>query len=175
VLGRDSAMKTVLVLFLLIPLMSLAGEFRITCGMSYHEAMDVVRKQGGVNITTNVGWVIAGLRKSDTNSTQKMGPPRWSFWELRNYDAVILLVDLYGRYKISSLSHWATPDFNDWKHRHETMHDVVSLTFDPGKKTIEREVAPDGGSRPNQPRQPTPGERQACIQTSRARRGCAHR
>jgi hypothetical protein len=117
--------------------------------MSYKEAMEVVRKQGGANITTNVGTLIGGLRRSDTNNTQNNGSVKWSFWELRDYKAVIFIIDLDGRDQVTGLCHWTTPDFDDLRHRQKTMHGAFSLAFDPSKKTIAWKASPGEGSRPN--------------------------
>jgi hypothetical protein len=133
-------MRTVLAMLLLLPIISLGAEFRVELGMVYQEATNSVSKNGGTNITSNVGWLY-------------QRPHKWSFWELRDYGAVVLLLETDG--KITHLSYWSAPDFNDPARRAKVEKSIRSFQLDTTKRKLSFEKAPDQNSRPNQSLQPT--------------------
>lgn len=130
-------------IFLLMPIVGMGAELRIARGMPYAEAADLVRKQGGSNITTNVGWIFGGLRQERTNISSRVTPPKWSFWELRDYDAVVLVIDMDGDGKVTDLEHWIRKDFDDMERRIITKESIASITFDTDKKKLSWEKPSD--------------------------------
>jgi hypothetical protein len=116
-----------------MPLLGAAGEVCVARGMPYPEATNLLLKQGGINITTNVGWLYSS-------------PQKWSFWDLPHHNAVMVVIQIDG--KVTHLGHWSRSDFSDWEHRGSTEHRVVSLTFNPDK-TLSWEKAPEPNRGPN--------------------------
>jgi hypothetical protein len=156
-------MNAIIALFC-VSLTCSAAELRVSLGMPYQEATNLVCNVGGMDITRNTGWLFGGLKKGATNgaptfsgpsSTPTHGPqadpgaPKWSFWELSDYEVVVLVLDVEGSGKVTSLSWWARDDFDGWTRQRERQHRVVRLTFNPGNKSLEWEDAPNEESRPN--------------------------
>ena len=155
-LGRNCAMRTIFTLLLLMPLIGMGAEVRIAREMPYQAATDLLLKQGGVNITTNVGWLYSS-------------PQKWSFWDLRGHNAVVVVIQIDG--KVTHLGYWTRSDFSDWEHRSSTEHRILSLTFN-SDKTLSWETSegpnPQGGANPRQPSESETNQTSAAAASRRS-------
>ena len=119
-------MRILILLFLLAPLLSLAGEVRVAVGMSYDTAVANIKLCGGEDITA---------RKQ---VAQRSG----LYWWLKGYDIQVVVGQANG--KVSSLSYWRQADLGISKtHEGKSEQRVKSLTFDREKSTFSSERLTD--------------------------------
>jgi hypothetical protein len=106
----------------LIPSMTSAEEVHIAVGMAQDEAVKLIRKHGGKDIT-------AGLAVKAESGI---------FWELKDYDAVLALGSHDG--KIVRLTYWTKKNFAGNKgHRTDAEQPITSLRLDTEKKKVSLE------------------------------------
>jgi hypothetical protein len=118
------AMRVPLILSLLLPLTTLGEEVRITVGMKYDEAVALIRKHSGKDITSGMALgrgAHAGL-----------------YWAFEDYDAIIELPERDG--KVESMTYWTEKDFGESKnHRAKTEQRITALTLDTNTKGVSVE------------------------------------
>ncbi len=127
-------------MLLLLPVVGLGADVRVELGMAYPEGTNSLAKSGGTDITSDIGWLYQRSHK-------------WSFWDLRDYGAVVLLVETGG--KITHLSYWSTEDFKDPDRRTKAEQSIRRFQLDTIRKKLRFEKAPGQEPRPNQRLQAT--------------------
>ena len=119
-------MRFPLLLFFLIPLTALGEEVRITVGMSHAEAVAVIKKHSGKDITS--GLALGG------------GAHSGLYWSFRDYAAIIELPSRDG--KVERTTYWTKKDFGESKnHRAETEQSITTLNLDTKTKGVSVERA----------------------------------
>ena len=112
-------MRTSLFFLLLVPLTALCEEVRITVGMKRDDAVAIIQKHGGVDITPSLA--VVGPKGEQ--------PLRGLFWSFRDYDAIIELSPRDG--KIERMTYWTKKDFGETKnHRAKTEQSITTLKLD---------------------------------------------
>jgi hypothetical protein len=124
-------MRILLLAFLLLPLNALADDVRIAVGMSRDEAVSLIKKHGGTDITPRlevVGpkgeWPLSGI-----------------FWSFKDYDAIITLAAKDG--KVTHMTFWKKKDFDESKsHRATTEQSITALKINTRTRevVIEKEI-----------------------------------
>jgi hypothetical protein len=126
-------MRTLLILLFLLPLTALSEEVRITVGMSHAEAVAIIKKHSGRDITS--GLALGG------------GAHPGLYWWFRDYDAVIELPSRGG--KVEHITYWTKKDFGDSKdHRAKTEQSITTLKLDTKTRgvSIEKPKAKKGAA-----------------------------
>ena len=125
-LGRwpHRAMRTLLILLLLLPLAALSEEVRITVGMSHAEASAIIKKHSGKDITSGMAL------GADAHPGL--------YWSFRDYDAIIELPSRDG--KVEHITYWTKKDFGESKnHRAKTEQRITTLKLDTKTKAVSIE------------------------------------
>ena len=121
-------MRTSLILLFLLPLAALGEEVRITIGMKRDEAVAIIRRHGGVDITPNLAVV----------GPKGEHPLRGYHWEFRDYDAIVEISPRDG--KIERMTYWTKKDFGESKnHRAKTEQNITTLKLDTKTKAVSIE------------------------------------
>ena len=122
-------MKTLILLCLLLPAFARSEEVRLSVGMKHEEAISLIQKHGGIDITSNLAIV-----------APKNGlPPKNIFWAFKDYDAVVSLSETDG--KLAGMSYWNKEDFDKSKsHRAKTEQKIGALKLD--TKTKRASIEP---------------------------------
>ena len=108
-----------LLAILLLPLTALCEEIRITVGMKRDEAVAIIQKHGGTDITP--GLAVVGPKGEH--------PLRGFYWEFRDYDAIVELSPRDG--KIERMTYWTKKDFGESKnHRASAEQSITTLKLD---------------------------------------------
>ena len=121
-------MRTLFLAVLFLPLVALSDEVRITVGMSRDEAVALIQRHSGKDITSGL---------------EVMGPKgEWPltgiFWEFKDYDAIIAISNRDG--KITRMTYWTKKDFSQSKgHRDETEQRITTLKIDTQTRAISLE------------------------------------
>lgn len=120
--------RSLFLLFTLLPTAIFADEARIAVGMNHDEVVALIKKYGGENITP--GQEILPRRGWST--------PTGLYWAFHDYDVVIELVDMDG--KVRKILFWTKKDFNESKvHRAGTEQSITALKFDTKTKEVSVE------------------------------------
>jgi hypothetical protein len=106
----------------------LGEEVRISVGMKRDEAVSLIQKYGGHDITP-------GLEIVGPNGEH---PLHGYYWSFRDYDAIIELSPRDG--KIERITYWTKKDFGESKmHRDKTEQSVTTLKLDTKTKGVSIE------------------------------------
>jgi hypothetical protein len=112
-------MHTLIAIFLLLPLVAVAEEVRITVGQSHDDAVTLIKKHGASDITP--GLAVVGPKGEH--------PLRGIYWEFRDYDAIITVAAKDG--KVTAITFWTKKDFGESKsHRAKTEQSITTLKLD---------------------------------------------
>ncbi len=121
-------MRTLLLTFLLLPLTTFADEVRIALGMSREEAVALIKKHSGTDITP--GMEVVGPKGE--------WPLKGIYWEFRDYDAIITLSAKDG--KVTGMTFWRKKDFGESKsQRAKTEQSITTLKIDTKTKEVSIE------------------------------------
>ena len=126
-------MRTLTVAFLLLPLAGCANEVRITVGQSRDEAVALIEKHSGTDVTRDmaIAW-------------ENGEPPKGIYWEFRDYDAAITLAAETGT--VTAMSFWTKKDFNHSKDRRaKTERFITVLKLDTKTRRVAVEGKKDAG------------------------------
>jgi hypothetical protein len=117
--------------FLFLPLLSFGEEVRLAVGMNRDEAVAVIKKHGGVDITS--GLAVVGPKGE--------WPLKGFYWEFKDYDAVI---ELSGRENsVTQISYWTKKNFGDSKlRRAQTEKKIIALKLDTKMKRVSLAFPP---------------------------------
>jgi hypothetical protein len=119
-------MRCSLLLLLLIPLGALGETVRITVGMNHTEAVALIKKHNGKDITS--GMALGS------------GAPSGLYWSFRDYDAIIELPSRDG--KVDRITYWTKKDFGASKnHRAKTEQRITTLSLDTKTRGVSIETA----------------------------------
>jgi hypothetical protein len=119
-------MRTLILAFLLLPLATFADEVRVTVGMGRDEAVSLIKKHSGKDITP--GLEVVGPKGEH--------PLTGIYWEFQDCDAIITLDANDG--KVIAMTFWTKKDFGESKsHRAKTEQSITALKID----TTTREVS----------------------------------
>src|SRR5437667_9335961 len=109
-------MRTLIVAFLLLPLATVADEVRVTVGMGRDDAVALLKKHSGKDITP--GLEVVGPKGEH--------PLTGIYWEFQDYDAIITLDAKDG--KVIAMTFWTKKDFGESKsHRAKTEQSITAL------------------------------------------------
>ena len=130
-------MRTSLIIFLLLlALTALTEEVRIAVGMGRDDVVNIIKKHGGVDITS--GLAVVGPKGEH--------PLKGFYWSFRDYDAIIELSPRDG--KIVGITYWTKKDFGESKnHRAKTEQSIITLKLDTKTRgvSIEKPKPNKGG------------------------------
>jgi len=143
--AETHAMRLTFAFLLLLPLTAFGEETRIAVGMKHDEAVAIVRRHGGVDITP--GLAVVGPKGEH--------PLRGYYWSFRDYDAIIELSPRGG--KVERILYWTKKDFEHSKdHRANSEQSITALKLNTKTKgvAIEKPKPKDAG--PNKPTAPNP-------------------
>lgn len=130
-------MRTFVLACLLLPLAGCTNEVRIAVGRSRDQAVALVEKHGGTDITP--GLAVVGENGE--------WPLKGIYWELRDYDVVITLSAEAGT--VTAMTFWTRGDFEHSKSRRaKTERSITAIKLDTKTKRVWIEVTKDAG-RPN--------------------------
>lgn len=136
-IGRALAritMRTIFLAFLLLPLTTFADEVRIAVGMGRDDAVALIKKHSGKDITP--GLEVVGPKGEH--------PLAGIYWAFQDYDAIITLGAKDG--KVTTVTFWTKKDFWESKsHRAKTEQSITALKFDTKKKEVSIEKKKDAG------------------------------
>jgi hypothetical protein len=108
-----------------MPLSSLADEVRIAVGMNRDEAVTIIQKHGGRDITS--GLAVVGPKGEY--------PLSGIYWEFRDLEAVITLAGKDG--KVTAMTFWTKKDFAESKsHRAKTEQNIRALRIDTRTRAV---------------------------------------
>jgi hypothetical protein len=125
-------MRTLLFIFLLLPFATLADEVRIVVGMSRDDAVALIQKHSGTDITP-------GLEIVGPNGEH---PLTGIYWAFRDYDAIIGLAAKNG--KVARMTFWTKKDFDESKsHRATTVQSITALKIDTKTREVSIEKKKD--------------------------------
>lgn len=127
-------MNALLAILFWLPIVALGADVRVSMGMAYADATSVLQKNGGLDVTSNVSWLY-------------QQPHEWSFWDLSDHKAVLLLLETDG--KITRLSYWSAKDFADKERRMRNEQGIQSFEWDPTHKKLRIKKAPISKVQPN--------------------------
>jgi hypothetical protein len=127
-------MRTLVAIFLLLPLAALAEEVRIAVGQSRDDVVALIQKHGATDITP--GQEVVGPKGE--------WPLKGIYWAFRDYDAIISLTAKDG--KITEMTFWTKKDFRESKsYRAKTEQSVTALTLDTKTRGVSIEKKKDAG------------------------------
>jgi|GEM_PF-2050298 len=118
-------MRTLLNVFLLLPLSTFADEVRIAVGMSRDETVALLKQHSATDITP--GLAVVGPKGEH--------PLTGIYWEFKDYDAIITLTAKEG--KVTAMTYWTKKDFGESKsHRAKTNLSITTLKIDTKKRKV---------------------------------------
>jgi len=118
----------------LLPLVAFADEVRIVVGQSRDDAVALIKKHGGTDITP--GLAVVGPKGEH--------PLTGIYWEFRDYDAIITLAAKDG--KVTAMTFWTKRDFGESKsHRAKTEQPITALRLDTKTRGVSVEKKKDAG------------------------------
>jgi hypothetical protein len=127
-------MRTFIVALVLLPLVAFADEVRIVVGQSRDDAVALIKKHGGTDITP--GLAVVGPKGEH--------PLTGIYWEFRDYDAIITLAAKDG--KVTAMTFWTKRDFGESKsHRAKTEQPITALRLDTKTRGVSVEKKKDAG------------------------------
>jgi hypothetical protein len=125
-------MRTLLLAVLLLPLAAFADEVRIAIGMSPDEAVALIRKHGGTDITSGQQILVP----------KGEALPTGIYWAFRGYDAIIKLSVRSGT--VVHIAYWTEEDFSEDKiHRAKTEREITALKIDTTTRKVSIEKKKD--------------------------------
>jgi hypothetical protein len=134
VVSPHHAMRTLILTFLLLPLVVSAEEVRIAVGQSRDEVVATIKKHGGTDITP--GLEVVGPKGEH--------PLTGIYWEFRDYDAIITVTAKDG--KVTGMTFWTKKDFGESKsHRAKTEQSITALKLDTKTRAVSIEKKKDAG------------------------------
>jgi len=124
-------MRVTFLILLLMQLSALADEVRVAVGMNYDQSVQVMKAQGGEDITSGLDvMVLPSLDK---------GARQGGYWRFRDFDAIVSLSAVNG--KIEGITFWSNTDFDENKlRRAKTARDISALTLNAKTKKVSVEV-----------------------------------
>lgn len=117
-------MKLIGAMLITLPLLALGDKVNVSLSMSPEKAVATLKSLGAVDISYAVG-------------RKYLKPAKASFWELRDYDAVFLLLEEED--KLSNISYWAVKDFTPKDRRSDREQTVKAFSVDTETKKISTE------------------------------------
>jgi hypothetical protein len=127
-------MRTLIIIFLLLPLVGLADEVRIAVGQSSESVAVTIKQHSGKDITS--GLEIVGPKGEH--------PLAGICWQFEDYDAVIQLSVRDGT--VAHLAYWTKKDFSESKiHRAKTEQSITALKLDTKTRGVSIEKKKDAG------------------------------
>jgi hypothetical protein len=134
-------MRTSFLLLILLPLTAFSEEVRIAVGMKRDDALVIIQKHGGVDITP--GLAVVGPKGEH--------PLKGLYWEFREYDAIIQLSARDGN--IERITYWTKKDFDESKsQRAKTEQSITTLKLDTENRGVSVEKSkPETPCLPPQP------------------------
>ena len=121
-------MRTLILALLLLPLAALADEVRVTVGMGCDDAVALIKKHSGKDITP--GLEVVGPKG--------LHPLTGIYWEFEDYDAIIALRSKDG--KVTGMTFWTKKDFGESKsHRAQKEQSITTLKIDSKTRDVSIE------------------------------------
>jgi len=121
-------MRTLILAFLLLPLAAFANEVRIVVGMGSDDAVALIKKHSGKDITPGM----------ELDGPKGELPPTGLYWGFQDYDAIFTLDEKDG--KVTAMTFWTKKDFGESKsHRAKTRLSITALKIDTNKKEVSIE------------------------------------
>ncbi len=127
-------MRTLILAFLFLPLVTFADEVRFTVGMSRDDAVALIKKHSGKDITP--GLAVVGPKGEH--------PLTGIYWEFQDLDAIITVTAKDG--KVTAMTFWSKKDFGESKsHRAKTEQSITALKIDTEKREVSIEKKKNAG------------------------------
>lgn len=128
VVSLHDTMRTLILTFVLLPLVALADEVRIAVGQSRDEVVATITRHSGMDITPRLEVV----------GPKGEHPLTGIYWEFRDYDAIVTVTAKDG--KVIGMTFWTKRDFGESKlHRAKTEQSISALKLDTKTKGVSIE------------------------------------
>ena len=127
-------MRTFILAIFLLPLVGFADEVRIAVGQSRDDAVALIKKHSGTDITP--GLAVVGPKSEH--------PLTGIYWGFRDYDVIIALTSKDGN--VTAMTFWTKKDFGEGRsHRAKTEQSITALKFDTKTRGVSIEKKKDPG------------------------------